>query len=34
MLDIIAVLSLAAMFALGLVYVHGCDRLKGKRHVA
>ena len=31
MLDVFAVISLAAMFALGIVYVHGCDRLKGAR---
>jgi hypothetical protein len=31
MLDVVVVLSLAAMFAIGLLYVHGCDRLKGIR---
>ena len=31
MLDIITVLSTAAMFALALLYVLGCDRLKGTR---
>ena len=29
MLDVIALVSLLALFALGVVYVHGCDRLKG-----
>jgi hypothetical protein len=31
MLDVVAVLSLVAMFALSLLYVDGCERLKGKR---
>lgn len=31
MLDLIAVVSLTVLFALGLVYVRGCDRLKGTR---
>lgn len=31
MLDLIAILSTAAMFALALLYVRGCDRLKGTR---
>jgi len=31
MLDIVAVLSFLILFPAGLLYIHGCDRLKGKR---
>ncbi len=31
MLDAIAALSLLAFFGLGLLYTHGCDRLKGNK---
>ncbi len=31
MLDLLSILSIAAMFALGFLYVRGCDRLKGTR---
>ncbi len=31
MLDMVAVLMLFAMFGLSLLYVAGCDRLKGSR---
>lgn len=31
MLDVIASITLALLFALGVTYVHGCDRLKGTR---
>ncbi len=31
MLDIVSVISIAILFALSLVYVTGCDRLKGRR---
>jgi hypothetical protein len=31
MLDLVAVVSLGLMFALSLLYVSGCDRLKGPR---
>jgi hypothetical protein len=31
MLDVVAVLMLSAMFGLSLLYVAGCDRLKGTR---
>ena len=31
MLDVITCLMLAAMFTLGVLYVRGCDRLKGTR---
>lgn len=31
MLDVIASISFVLLFALGVIYVHGCDRLKGTR---
>ena len=31
MLDLITIVSLAILFALGQVYILGCDRLKGTR---
>lgn len=31
MLDLLAIASLALMFGVALVYVEGCDRLKGIR---
>ena len=31
MLDIIALVILAAMFGLSLIYVKGCDHLRGTR---
>ena len=31
MLDLAVLVSLAALFALGIAYVAGCDRLKGSR---
>ena len=31
MLDVIAVVSLLAMFSLAVAYTHGADRLKGTR---
>lgn len=31
MLDIFALVLLVLLFAVGLLYVHGCERLKGKR---
>ncbi len=31
MLDAVAVLILAVLFAISLLYVRGCDALKGKR---
>lgn len=31
MLDTVAVVSLALLFGLSLLYVAGCDRVKGKR---
>ena len=31
MLDALAVVSIALMFALSLIYVSGCDHLKGSR---
>lgn len=30
-LDLISILAIAGMFALGCLYVRGCDRLKGAR---
>lgn len=30
MLDLVAVISFAILFLLSLLYVHGCNRLKGK----
>lgn len=29
--DLIAAFAIAALFALSLLYVRGCDRLKGKK---
>ena len=31
MLDLVAIVSLTLVFGLAVVYVHGCDRLKGTR---
>jgi len=31
MLDLISILATIAMFALTILYVRGCDRLKGTR---
>jgi hypothetical protein len=31
MLDLLAIASLALAFGLAVVYVHGCDLLKGTR---
>ncbi len=31
MLDLFALVLLALLFAVGLLYVNGCERLKGKR---
>ena len=31
MLDVIALIVLAVLFAVSLLYVRGCDALKGKR---
>jgi len=31
MLDFIDILAMVFVFALGIVYLYGCDRLKGKR---
>lgn len=30
MLDLVAVLAFFVLFPLGLIYVHGCDLLKGR----
>lgn len=31
MLDLVAIVSLALVFGLAVIYVRGCDRLKGSR---
>jgi hypothetical protein len=31
MLDLVSILAIAAMFAVGCLYVWGCDRLRGTR---
>lgn len=31
MLDFIDILATVLVFALGIAYVYGCDRLKGRR---
>ena len=31
MLDVLAVISIVALFGLAGIYVRGCDRLKGTR---
>lgn len=31
MLDLISILSTAAMFSLACLYIRGCERLKGPR---
>lgn len=31
MLDLLDVVTLVALFVLSLLYVHGCERLKGVR---
>jgi hypothetical protein len=31
MLDIVDAISFAVLFVLGLIYIHGCDQLKGTR---
>jgi hypothetical protein len=31
MLDVVAVVTLALLFGLAVLYTHGCDRLKGVR---
>jgi hypothetical protein len=31
MLDVIAVISLFGLFGLALLYIQGCDQLKGKK---
>ncbi len=31
MLDLVAIVSLALVFGLAVIYVRGCDRLKGTR---
>lgn len=31
MFDVVDLMSLVLLFALSLLYVDGCDRLKGKR---
>lgn len=31
MLDLVAIVAFIVLFPACLIYVHGCDRLKGKR---
>ena len=31
MIDVFAFVTLSLLFALAVLYVHGCDRLKGTR---
>ena len=31
MLDLIALISMVVMFGVAVIYVRGCDRLKGSR---
>jgi len=31
MLDFIDIVATVFVFALGIAYIHGCDRLKGRR---
>ncbi|RZU42315.1 hypothetical protein BDD14_3877 [Edaphobacter modestus] len=31
MLDVVALILFVILFPLSLLYVHGCERLKGKR---
>ena len=32
MLDVIALASIVVLLGMALLYVHGCERLKGKGH--